>query len=222
MMNTASPLRQFISAPRFPCVMAKALLSRGRLEEIRIDAYDPHESALEAQAAIYDFIDRYRREPQTLSSFTVSFGNPAFLDFGAFEEFFWKFLEHLSELDGKLHPHDPRVDSDPESGKFSYSLKGEAFFILVLHPESPRLARRHARPTVVFNAHQQFETLRAKGLFARIRDTIRKRDFALQGSINPMLDDYGRRSEAFQYLGREYPEGSRCPFRRLQRWWARA
>ncbi|MBA3796937.1 MAG: YqcI/YcgG family protein, partial [Chloroflexi bacterium] len=39
-----------------------------------------------------------------------------------------------------------------------------------------------------------------------------QREVALQGSINPMLSDFGTRSEARQYAGREVDEEWRCPF----------
>ena len=82
-------------------------------------------------------------------------------------------------------------------------------FVLFLHPKSPRKARRFKSPALVFNPHQQFETLREKNIFFKIRDAIRKRDLALQGESNEMLSDFGSRSEIFQYSGRKYGESER-------------
>lgn len=198
--------------------MAKAMVSKGLLEELPIGEIEPSDAAARAQSVIESFVDRFREAPRRLSSLALRFEHPDLADYERFEAFFWEFLGHVRALDRALYEHDPRVDSDPLSARFSFSVKEEAFFILVLHPESPRLARRFGVPTIIFNAHQQFEELRSQGLFDRIKSLVRKRDFALQGSINPMLDDHGRSSEVYQYMGREYPRQSRCPFARLRDW----
>jgi uncharacterized protein len=41
---------------------------------------------------------------------------------------------------------------------------------------------------------------------------IRAAERALQGTLNPMLAEFGRRSEAAQYSGRKVDPGWRCPF----------
>jgi len=64
----------------------------------------------------------------------------------------------------------------------------------------------------VFNLHQQFENLRRSDAYPRMRDTIRKRDLRLQGSLNPMVADHGTTSEARQYAGRRVGERWRAPF----------
>lgn len=145
-----------------------------------------------------NFVDSYRKTDK-LHSFILGF--PA-MTFQEFEKFFWKFLISLKFLDDS--PPDFRVDSDPYSPRFSYSLHSEGFFILLLHPDSPRLSRRTKFPAIVFNPHQQFEDLRKKNIFYKVRDTIRKRDLELQGNANPMLHDFGVSSEIFQYTGKKY------------------
>jgi FPC/CPF motif-containing protein YcgG len=72
--------------------------------------------------------------------------------------------------------------------------------------------RRLAFPTLVFNAHEQFEDLRRSGRFPAVQQTIRKRDTKLQGSPNPALAEYGRESEARQYAGRLVSQDWQCPF----------
>lgn len=210
-------IAQLISNPQFPCVMAKSVLSQGHLVQHDFSENDPAQVAPQLKSKIYDFIDQFRTQPKRLSSFIVSFDHPELKNFERCEEFFWNLLRELHQLDSGLYPHDPRVASDPQDPRFSFSLKSEAFFILMLHPQSPRFARRSKVPTIVFNAHSQFEDLRQKGLFQKIRDLIRKRDAKLQGSVNPMLADHGAdRTEIFQYTGREYSVGSKCPFQRAK------
>ncbi|KRE42169.1 YqcI/YcgG family protein [Knoellia sp. Soil729] len=75
-----------------------------------------------------------------------------------------------------------------------------------------RIARRAPLPTLVFNLHDQFEELRASDKYARMRDTIRRRDTAVQGTLNPMVNDHGQGSEAAQYSGRAVDEQWEAPF----------
>jgi FPC/CPF motif-containing protein YcgG len=129
-----------------------------------------------------------------------------------FEELFWQRLQALSNLDAQRYGYDKRVVADPSSPDFSFSLKEEAFFVIGLHPGSSRPARQYTYPTMVFNPHAQFEQIRNNGRYDSIRNTIRTRDIAYSGSINPMLQDYGDSSEAYQYSGKAYDETWKCPF----------
>ena len=108
------------------------------------------------------------------------------------------------------------VSPDPEDPHFSLSFGGEAFFVVGLHPNASRAARRFPRPTLVFNLHDQFERLRAEGRYERMREKILERDVALTGSVNPMLARHGEASEARQYSGRAVGDDWQCPFRDLR------
>jgi len=81
-----------------------------------------------------------------------------------------------------------------------------------LHPRSSRLARQFRWPALVFNPHEQFERLRADGKWKRMQHTIRERDVELQGSVNPMLSDFGETTEARQYSGRAVEADWEAPF----------
>ena len=80
-----------------------------------------------------------------------------------FEEKFWRELSLLSSEEeravdwGKIH------SSDPNDPAFCLSLNGEQLFVVGLHPESSRFARRFSRPAMVFNALSQFETFEKEG-----------------------------------------------------------
>ena len=104
------------------------------------------------------------------------------------------------------------MSADPESAQFSYSFGGRALFVVGLHPASSRMSRRFGWPALVFNPRSQFERLRAAGKFERLRDAVRDRDVALQGTPNPNLADFGEMSEARQYSGRATEPEWRCPF----------
>lgn len=190
--------------------MAKAVAVRGLINVHEVHDVTCKDMNINLLESFYQFIDEYRTHPNRLSSFIVPFHINS--DFEEFEIFFWKLLRQLNQLDKKHFSHDPRVSSDPASPEFSFSIKEEAFFILALHPESPRFARRFRVPAIVFNPHQQFESLRKKGLYSRVRDVIRFRDKVLQGFINPMVKDFGEKSEIFQYIGRTYAKNAQIPF----------
>lgn len=200
-------LSDFILNSRFPCIMAKSVLKKGFISYHKLQSMDEDKEYLDLA---YQFIDEFRTHPDRLSSFIVSFTDERLQDFQFFEQEFWKFLKKLKFTDEQHYSHDPRVDSHPDSGNFSFSLKSEAFFILALHPDSPRFARRFSMPTIVFNPHVQFEKLKQKGIFKGIQKVIRKRDELLQDK-NPMLADFGEKSEVFQYLGKIYKPDSLNP-----------
>ncbi len=69
---------------------------------------------------------------------------------------------------------------------------------------------------MVFNPHAQFERLREAKQFDRLQQTIRAREMALQGTLNPNLSSFGEQSEARQYSGRPVDEKWKCPFHSLR------
>ena len=128
------------------------------------------------------------------------FERPLETDEESFERSLWAQLQQLHDADPA--PWDPAVSSDPDDPHFSFSFAGTAFFIVGLHPGSGRLSRKFPWPALVFNPHTQFERLREQGKYVRMQQVIRDRERALQGDINPVLEDFGSDSEARQYSGR--------------------
>jgi hypothetical protein len=161
---------------------------------------------------IYEFVDTYRQSEKLYHSAAVIFRGPTVPNEALFEELFWQRLQSLANLDAQRYGNDPRVVADPASPEFSFSLKEEAFFVVGLHPGSSRPARQFQYPTLVFNAHAQFEQIRANGRYNGLRDTIRTRDVAYSGSVNPMLQNFGTASEVYQYTGKVYDDAWKCPF----------
>lgn len=196
-------LAQYIKNKSFPCIMAKAVQKVGLFKIIELDiSKSPEANAKTIMAELSPFIVKVREKTNRLSSFVVSFKYSQ-LTFSEFETYFWRLLESLRKIDKKYYLYDKRVSSNPLNTKYSFSLQGEAFFIILLHPQSPRLARQ-TTSSIVFNPHQQFEKLRKSGTYLKIRNLIRKRDIDLQGNINPTLKDFGEDSEILQYSGTAY------------------
>lgn len=204
--------RGLVLSSRFSCVGAKAAIHRGAY---RIGVYSRMNTPEATAGLARDLFAFVQEQPQIdpyFATFIASFIEPYPVDEADFERLLWQQLQSLHDLDAPLHPWDPSVSSDPESSEFSFSFAEHAFFIVGLSPVSSRWTRRFAWPTLVFNAHSQFEHLREQGKYSSIQAAIRAREYALQGSFNSLLSDFGERSEARQYAGRSVEEGWRCPF----------
>jgi FPC/CPF motif-containing protein YcgG len=197
----------------FPCVGAKAAMARGTLEVLACDRIDSAWDDVRIHDELLHFVDEYRRDRGMYRSFAVVFDGPGELDEQTFEAALWARVQSLSDKDvWRGQDYDQSVSADPGNPHFSLSFGGEAFFIVGLHPGASRPARRFARPTMVFNLHDQFERLRADNKYESMREKIMVRDEALAGSRNPMLARHGDASEARQYSGRMVGDDWQPPF----------
>lgn len=205
-------LRALVLNPRFSCVGAKAAVRTGTY---RVGFYDELGSAGATAGLardLFSFVEEQPRLGGGFTTFVASFGKPNSADEAEFERLLWAQLQGLHEEDRRHHRWDPSKSPDPEDPRFAFSFAERSFFVVGLHPASSRFARRFAWPTLVFNAHHQFDRLRETGKYGRMQEVIRAREETLQGFLNPNLDDFGVRSEARQYSGRPAEEGWRCPF----------
>lgn len=201
---------EFILAQNHPCVMAQ---SSFKLNQVDLFTYDKMGTEKSANALLDDlkaYVDNYDFNTPDYRSFIAVFPNEEIKSEDDFEEKLWDQLMNLHLLDDR--EWDSTVSADPENAKFSFSVAGKAFYIVGLHPLSSRLARRSPYPTIVFNLHWQFEQLKDRNVFHQVRDKIRDRDKELQGSINPVVSDFGENSEARQYSGKNVGEEWQCPF----------
>jgi FPC/CPF motif-containing protein YcgG len=203
----------YIKNVNFPCVAAKSALIYGQLKIMVADHMACPRDDKKILEFLYKFVDFYRGSNEIFHSAAVIFKQPDLLGEEQFENLMWRKLQSLSSQDAQNYNYDSRVDCDVGSNKFSFSLKEEAFFIIGLHPKSSRISRRFKYPALVFNPHQQFETLRQKNCFDKIKNVIRQRDKKISGDVNHMLQDYGLVSEAAQYSGRQHNEEWQCPLK---------
>lgn len=206
-------VREKISARDFPCVGAKSALSTGRLKVVACHRLTSGWDDLRIHKNLMTWSSQYRSDPSGLRSLAFAFDGPVDLDELEFEQAMWERLQSLADKDAWLgQEYDRRVSADPADPHFSLSFGGTAYFIVGLHPNASRPARRFPQPTLVFNLHDQFERLREDGRYDRMRETIMARDVALAGSPNPMLQRHGEASAAAQYSGRAVNDGWKCPF----------
>jgi FPC/CPF motif-containing protein YcgG len=204
--------RALVLSPGFSCVGAKSAIRRG---SYRLGLYAEMASpgpTVGLARDLFDFAEEQDDLYGEFSTFVACFEGPVSSDEGVFEGLLWAQLQRLHEQDRRHHRWDPSVSPDPEDPEFAFSFAGRAFFVVGLHAASSRFARRFAWPTLVFNAHRQFDKLREGGRYDRFQEVIRNRERDLQGTLNPNLADFGSRSEARQYSGRPVEEEWRCPF----------
>jgi len=195
----------------FPCVAAKAALVKEQIALKVVGHMACPKDDKEILDFIYNFVDQYRQSDKLFHSVVIIFQQPDVYDEKMYSRFFWSRLQAISDLDAEEYEYDHRVDADPESEHFSFSLKGEAFFCIGLHPAASRPARKFKYPAIVFNPHAQFEQLREANQYDKMKNIIRKRDTALAGDINPMLQDFGAASEVYQYTGQKLDNSWKCP-----------
>jgi FPC/CPF motif-containing protein YcgG len=208
--RVVAEFREYVLQPDFPCLGAKSVV---RLNSYRLELYGALGSEGDAARLVSD-----------LANFSEAWGDDRLTAFVAvfpeyppenevdFERRLWTQLQLLHEADPHHGRSAPGVSSDPDDPHFSFSVGGRAFFVVGLNPGSSRVARRFTWPALVFNPHEQFARLREQGRFDGFRSAIRARDIALQGTENPNLADFGERSEARQYSGRQMEADWKCPF----------
>jgi FPC/CPF motif-containing protein YcgG len=202
-------LRSLILNTGFVCVGAQAALNQGTYRFGLYQEIGSQEATTALTAGLRLFVRERPAFDTTFTTFIASFTGPVSANEEHFESLLWQQLQQLHDRD--TTPWDSTVSSDPHAPHFSFSFAGLAFFVVGLHGGSARWARRFAWPTLVFNAHAQFEHLREKGQFDRFQHVIRTRDKALQGNINPNLANFGELTDARQYSGRVVGEGWHCP-----------
>lgn len=209
-VNIEEEFRSFILEKDHPCIMAQTVFSMDQLE---LHSYDKFGSPNTAEKLIRDlemYVENYDFESNDFKTFLAVFPDSPEYSEIEFEKLLWQQLQYLHKEDNQQW--DQRVSEDPNSEHFSFSLCGRAFYIVGMHPGSSRKARQSPYTAIAFNLHWQFEKLREMGAYLNVRDKIRERDEQLQGSINPMLQDFGKSSEAKQYSGRAVNEKWKCPF----------
>ena len=205
-------IEEMVAHPEFPCLGARSVFRRDAATLVVLDDLTdttPGGSLDTLGVTLAQYAHEVDAEGD-LVSFVACFRGPVPKQERDFEALLWNALQHLHDTDDA--PWADGVAADPDNPHFAFSVAGTAFFVVGLHPNSSRVARRAPLPTLVFNLHSQFERMRADGRYQRMRDTIRRRDAELQGSLNPMVSDHGTSSEARQYAGRAVPPDWTPPF----------
>ncbi|WBL22749.1 guanitoxin biosynthesis heme-dependent pre-guanitoxin N-hydroxylase GntA [Zunongwangia sp. HRR-M8] len=203
--------KEFIIGEDHPCIMAKTVFS---MDKVNLNIYKDLgniEFTRNLYSDLKTYINNYDFESNDFETFIAIFPESVDLNEMEFEEQLWLQLYLVNNMDE--YDWDPMVSSNPQDENFSFSIAGKSFYVVGLHSNSSRKARRAPYTAIAFNLHWQFEKLREMGTYQRVRDAIRDRDKQLQGTINPMLEDFGTHSEARQYSGRKVEKDWECPFK---------
>jgi len=202
--------QDFILKENHPCIMAQTVFEMDSVDFHSYANFGTRETGKFMMQDIKAYIENYDFNSNEFFTFIAGFDENTKYSEKEFEALLWQQLQHLHDLDNE--PWDPDVSNNVDSEEFSFSLFKKAFYIVGLHPNSSRMARQSPFPAIVFNLHWQFEKLREMGNYQVVRDRIRQRDEELQGTINPMMEDFGEGSEAKQYSGRKVGKEWKCPF----------
>lgn len=210
-----SSVLNLINCKKFPCTVAKTLVAKDKIEikKYNFKFFSPDD----LRSDLISFRKNLDTDGKYFKSFIAEFDTITNekISFKKFEDFFWNLLTSLRQTELKYASYDRSVSANPEDSNFGFSVDGSAYFLIMLHPNSPRMSRRSSKPAIVFNLHLQFEKLRSQGLFKKFVKIIRRRDLKLQGSQNPMTKNFGQSPEWLQFTGREVPVNSKCPFTKL-------
>ncbi|WP_017931834.1 guanitoxin biosynthesis heme-dependent pre-guanitoxin N-hydroxylase GntA [Robiginitomaculum antarcticum] len=208
-----SDIKTYIADPTFPCVGAKAALAQGNVNFRIYDSIADASATTSLHFDLMEYVQTIDLNGPQIQSFAAIFKHSVDGGEEAFETRLWTQLSMLYEQSKGLQiDWNKEVSPDPDSPHFSMSIAGHPFFVVGMHGQASREARRTPYPTLVFNSNLQFDRLRADGRYDKLKAIIRQREIKFNGSVNPMLDDHGRTSEARQYSGRNLPADWVCPF----------
>ena len=207
-------IRSFILQKNYPCVAAIQSVVRNDYVRGTYGQFGTGAHWHRLRTDLLKFLELQRATQSRYMSFWAVFNAPVQTPDNElhFEKKFWKELSLLSSEEERAGDWGEINSSDPNDPAFCLSLAGVKLFVVGLHPESSRFARRFSRPAMVFNAFSQFEVFEEEGTYAAMVNIIRQNDLRFQGSINPMILAHGDDWEAIQYSGRENPESWKCPF----------
>jgi FPC/CPF motif-containing protein YcgG len=201
----------FVADAAFPCLGARVAFNSGSYITRVYDEIGHPLCSERLALDLQNFQDSEMRRTKEFATFVAIFRKPRDTSESAFERLLWSQLRQLHEIDARHHAWDPSVSPDPSDSHFSFSIGGQATYVVGMHANSSRLSRRFPWPALIFNPHEQFERLRREGKWTHMQEVIRNRDILLQGSANPMLNEFGETSEARQYSGRAVEADWRPP-----------
>jgi FPC/CPF motif-containing protein YcgG len=209
--------RALVLNDHFSCVGAKAAIRHGSYRFGLYSALGAAHSCAGLARDLFTFLQERHSLAGEFHTFVASFETPVPPDENTFEALLWTTLQELHDVDSTHHAWGKDHASDTSDPMFSFSFAETALFVVGLHAASSRATRRFAWPTLIFNPHDQFDALRQSGRYPRFQEVVRGAERALQGDINPMLAEFGERSEAPQYSGRQVDHEWRCPFQAHRR-----
>lgn len=206
-------LGSFIKTGTHPCLGARSVMNNNTYSFEIFNKLGDENSANKTCESVYNYLqERPDNSYPKLYSFFAIYEMSSFESELEFEKKLWEHLNFMHKYDKKKYDWDSMMSSDPNDVNFGFSIGGKAFYIVGMHPNSNRNSRSFPMVMLVFNLHEQFELLKEKGSYYRLRESIRNRDKNINGSINPMMITDDTESEVKQYSGRQVGKDWKCPF----------
>ena len=199
-----------ILSKNFSCIGAKASITNASYEFCVLDEMGSEKSTSALYASLKSFNKKRLKLDKQYASFIVCFTQHEDITPNRFEHLLWKQLYLLHQMDE--FAWDSRVSDDINSPYFSFSIAGDAYFVIGMCPNHPRKCREFLYPALIFNSHHQFQYLKEINLFDKIKKIVRLRELKYSGSINSNLVNFGEQSEALQYSGLQASQNWQCPF----------
>ena len=143
LLNAHDHLIHQITSDYYPCTGAISVFAQkcyrfGLFPELACD------SAVRAVCHdLYEFCHEFPNIDEQLITFIAMFRGPAIESEQHFENLLWSQLQGMHDIDSDFFAWDQRVDSDPKSNNFSFSIGGQAMFVIGMHPKASRLNRSH-------------------------------------------------------------------------------
>jgi FPC/CPF motif-containing protein YcgG len=199
-----------VLSENFSCIGAKASIKNSKYQFFLLEKMATKISTRKLYELLQEFAEMRLEIDKRFASFIVCFENHPNITPAQFEYLLWKQLKMLHQIDE--FAWDNRVSNDIHDPFFSFSVAGEAYFIVGMCPGHPRKCRDFYYPALVFNSHNQFKYLKEINLFEKIQRTVRLREIQYSGSVNPNLINFSKQSEAIQYSGLKASDDWQCPF----------
>lgn len=200
-MDAQRYFKTFVGREDFPCIAGRTV---ARTDQYAFCAYPDMTNPNIAPGLLHDML-RFQKDfviPHAESkrgplfrSFIAAFQNPKMENAFIGTRALYTLLGNLHTENSKYFPWVEGYSNDPNSDDFGYSLGRSAFFLAFFHAEASEDARKSELAFLVFNSHSMLDTLKIRGVFIRLRDTIRSR----QWRVHPLLGDHGKTNEWVQY-----------------------
>lgn len=194
----------------FSCIGAKASIKNTTYQFCLLEKMNHMKSTRELYEALTSFTKKRLEIDKRYASFIACFEEDEGITPANFEHVLWQQLKMLHDIDD--YEWDTCVSRDIKSSYFSFSISGEAYFVIGMCPGHPRKCRDFPYPALIFNSHHQFKYLKQINLFDKIKKIVRLREKKYSGSVNSNLLDFGDQSEAMQYSGLAVSSHWSCPF----------
>ena len=208
--DTYQAIGSLLSDRNYPCIAAIRSFAHG---DFVVGSYPGFGSGRSSQDIAQDlkyFLKKQASSQSSYFTYFAQFKGGDDLTESEFENALWHELSCIASLSGASW--DPTFSDNPEDKNFCFSFEGKAFFVVGLHPNASRKARKFRQPLLIFNLYDQFKQLMIEGKYDAMVKVNREKDRKFQGSVNPMAEKYAESWESIQFSGSENPSNWKCPF----------